>query len=55
MLIEGRPVDAVRQPLHHERPVVEDGKNERRDLRVEANQVALRFLDLWPEDLVKDW
>ena len=53
MLIEGRPVDAVRQPLHHERPVVDDRKNERRDLRVEANQVALGLLDLRPEDLVE--
>ena len=53
MLIERRPVDAVRQPLHHQRPVVDDRQDERRDPRVEANQVALGLLDLRPEDLVE--
>ena len=51
LLVEGRTVDAVREALHHERPVRHRGQQHRRDSGVVAKEVALRQLQLRPERL----
>ncbi len=53
MLIERLMIDAVGQALHHQRPVGDDRKNQRRDARVVPKQVALGSLALGPEHLVQ--
>ena len=53
MLIERLGGDAVRKALHHERAVGHRRQDERRDLRVVAEQVALGQLLLRPEHLVQ--
>jgi hypothetical protein len=49
----GTPGDAVRKALHDERPIGHRRQNERRDLRVVAEEIAFRQLLLRPEDLVQ--
>ena len=51
LLVERRPVDAVREALHHQRPIGDGRQQERRDRRVVAQQVALRQLQRRPEHL----
>ena len=51
LLVERGPVDAVRKPLHHQRPVVDAGQQERRRLHVVADQLALGDAELRPEHL----
>ena len=51
LLVERRAVDAVRKPLHHQRPIGDGGQDERRHLRVVAEQIALGELAVRPEDL----
>src|SRR5262245_16397713 len=53
MLIELRRVDAVWKSLHHEGPVRDGRQDERRDLCVVADQIALGQLEVRPEDLVQ--
>ena len=52
MLVEGLRRDAVGIPLHHQGTIRDGRQNERRDLDVIAEQVALGELLFRPEDLV---
>ena len=53
MLVERLAVDAVREPLHHERPVGEHRRMTRRHPRVVAEQIALGELQRRPEHLAQ--
>jgi hypothetical protein len=53
MLIERLALDAIREPLHHQRAVLDDRKDERRDACVIAQQVALAVARLRPEDFLQ--
>ena len=51
LLVERRLVDAVGEALHHQWPIGNGRKDQRRDLRVVAQQVAFRELRPRPEHL----
>ena len=53
VLVEGVPVDAVGQALHDQRPIAHHRQQERRDLEVVAEQIALGEPQLGPQRLVQ--
>ena len=53
LLIEGDFADTVREALHHEWTVVDDGQQKRRDPHVMAHQVALGETRGRPEHFVQ--
>ncbi len=53
MLVERLTIDAVGKALHHQRPLVDDRQDQRRDARVVADQIALGELRPRPEDLLQ--
>ena len=53
MLVERFTVNAVREALHHERAVLDDGEDVGRHPKIEAEQLALGDARVGPEDLVQ--
>src|SRR5262245_15225552 len=53
VLIERLALDAVWKALHHERTILDDRKNHRRQTRVVAEEVALGVIRAWPEHLLQ--
>src|SRR5690606_31627988 len=53
MLVERLARDAVRIALHHERAVLDDRQDERRDLHVVPQEIALGQTLRGPEDLLQ--
>ena len=53
LLVERQATDAVRKPLHDERPIGHRRQQPRRDAHVEAEQFALGDPEIGPEHLAQ--